>query len=110
MSVKNKVWAKLKSQEWTTSGEFEDMFPKGTPGHMSWDQGLRDIRKEMVAKGGDVISRRKSGSTWEYKLLEPEPERTDHEAMLIHHNHTIETVINRGQAEFAGMGRVNYGV
>ena len=72
MTVQEKVLAMLKAKVWTTSGEFEDAFPKGTPGHMSWDQRLRDIRKEMVAKGGDVLSRIHSGKTWEYRLIEPD--------------------------------------
>lgn len=109
MSVKTKVLAKLQSQEWTTSGEFEDMFPKGKPGHLSWDQRLRDIRKEMVAKKGDVASRKKSGNTWEYKLINPEPPRTEHEETIAEHNYHAEMLKNK-QPEFAGMGRLNYGV
>ena len=74
MTVASKVLSLLKSKEWITSGEFEDAFPRGTPGHMSWDQRLRGIRKAMQAQGGDVLSRIHSGHTWEYSLVLPQPE------------------------------------
>jgi len=53
MSVSKIVLEILKSKEWVSNTELEDMFPKGTKGHYSWPQRLRGLRDK-----GFIITRR----------------------------------------------------
>ncbi len=104
MSVEKIVLGKLKSQEWVSNSELEDMFPKGTKGHYSWPQRLRGLRD----KGYEIIRRTKLGTNnlSEWHLVDNEPLPTEQEEILIHHNLGEEKKINLSankQFEFAGI-------
>jgi hypothetical protein len=72
MTTKSLVLQKLLSKEWVTNWELATIFPQGSKGFLSWGQRLRQIRSEMLKIGGNVVTRHKSGGTYEYHLIKPE--------------------------------------
>ena len=95
MSVQNKILARLKAQDWVSNSEFEDMFPKGIEGHYSWPQRLRGLR-EPKNGGFNVIRRTQEGTKnlSEWHLEEPEPPRTEQEALVAENFQKQEEVAN----------------
>lgn len=69
-SVKSQVLAKLQSQEWTTSEELENIFPKGVKGHFSWPQRLRGLRDKNYKITRRVKAGTKNLSEWKIEKRE----------------------------------------
>jgi len=73
-------------------------FMRGSKGQLSWGQRLREIRKELIAKGGDLECKEIKPGIYLYKVILPEPPRTELEQALVNHNLSVETVVNTRQA------------
>jgi len=102
MSAKNKIWQYLITHNnQATNAELADWL-RGQKGQLSIGQRLREIRKDLIAKGGDLTCREIKTGIYLYKVIMPEPPHTDLESSIIHSNLIEENKINRQAFEQNG--------
>lgn len=93
MNAKSRLWQFLSSKGSATNAEICE-FIRGSPGQLSWGQRIRELRKEMQAKGGDIACSELRKGIYLYTVVWPEPPDTDQEATVRRNNHLQETQIN----------------
>jgi hypothetical protein len=93
MNSKSRLWQYLSERGEATNAEIAEFF-RGTRGQLSWGQRLREIRKELQAKGGDLTCRELRPGIYSYKVVYPEPPRLEQEQAIADNFHKQETEIN----------------
>jgi hypothetical protein len=96
MSSKSRLWQFLSNKGQATNSEIAEFF-RGSKGQLSWSQRLREIRKDLIAKGGDLTCKELKQGIYLYKVIMPEPPPTEHEEIIIRENLARETVVNLKQ-------------
>jgi len=104
MSSKSKLWQFLLDRGQATNSEIAE-FMRGSKGQLSWGQRLRELRKDLQRKGGNLTCHEVKPGIYLYKVLLPEPPRPAYEEMIAQDNLRQETIINtkevNRQREFA---------
>jgi hypothetical protein len=77
MSSKSEIYNFLVSKGGETTNTEIAEFMRYKKGSLSWGQRLRDIRKDMKAKGGDLICREIRTGYYLYKLIFPKEEQLE---------------------------------
>lgn len=105
MNSKSRLWQFLSDKGEATNAQIAEFF-RGTKGQLSWSQRLREIRKDLQRKGGDLVCKEIRTGIYLYKIIYPEPAPTAHEEALCHANAGQELIINTkaAQYEFEGVG------
>lgn len=93
MNSKSRLWQFLSAKGSATNAEIAE-FMRGTVGQLSWGRRLRDLRKEMQAKGGDIICRELRKGIYLYKVVWPEAPDTSQESTVRENNRIQEEAIN----------------
>lgn len=94
MSSKSRLWQYLLVKGEATNAQIAD-FMRGSKGQLSWGQRIRELRKELIAKGGSLECSEIKRGIYLYKVIPPEPPQTEHEEIIAHSNLGQEKKINR---------------
>lgn len=70
ITSKERIKEFLMSRMCCTNAEIAE-FMRGYPGQLSWGQRLRDIRKELIAEGGDLECKEVRPGIYQYKVVLP---------------------------------------
>jgi len=104
MNSKSRLWQFLMDKGQATNAQIAE-FMRGSRGQLSWGQRLRELRKELQAKGGDLTCQEVKPGIYLYKVIQPEPQRSELEQALADNHLAQETAINlkevNKQMEFA---------
>jgi hypothetical protein len=95
MSAKDKIWRYLSEHNWqATNGELGELL-KGQKGQQSFGQRIRELRKAMYKRGGDIECKELRTGSYLYRVIWPEPKRTQNEQAVAENNLAQENKINR---------------
>lgn len=94
MNSKSKIWQYLITHNnQATNAELADWM-RGQKGQLSIGQRLREIRKSMQRRGGNLECKEVKSGIYRYRIIYPEPPRTEQEEVIAENNLAQETKIN----------------
>lgn len=76
MSSKSRIWQFLAETGSRTNVEIAN-FVRGTKGQLSWGQRLRDIRKELIARGDNLECKEIRPGIYKYTIVRGNEKHTE---------------------------------